>query len=59
MFTSGESKADIRLYNSKRTTARIQEEVEEARDDEAAKMVRLRALRLAKEAADKKKSKSA
>lgn len=54
MFTSGETTADIRLYNSKRTAARIQEEIEEARDDKAAKMARLKALRLAKEAADKK-----
>ncbi|MBL4740632.1 MAG: hypothetical protein JKY12_06535 [Sneathiella sp.] len=54
MVASGESTADIRLYNSKRTSARILEEIEEARDEKAAKMVRLRALRLAKEAADKK-----
>ena len=54
MFTSGETGADIRLYNSERTAARIQEEIEEAREEKAAKMARLRSLRLAKEAGDKK-----
>jgi hypothetical protein len=54
MFTSAASRADIRLYNSERTAARIQEEIDDAREDKAAKMARLKALRLAKEAAEKK-----
>lgn len=54
MFTFGTTRADIRLYNSEKTMARVQHEIEVEREEKAAKVARLRALRLAKEAADRK-----
>lgn len=54
MFTHGKSRAEEQLAISQRKAARIQEEQETAQQERAAQVARLRALRRAKEAADKK-----
>ena len=53
MFMFEKSKSKAQLLASQNKASRAQEELDRAREKKAAKVTRLRALRLAKEAADK------